>query len=143
MKSVSQIAALLALLCAFVGCDSSPYQLAPVSGKVTFDGKPLAGGVVNFQPRATEDSKTVGPGCTVNCDSEGRFVLKTIDGDDGAVVGTHTVRIYSFSPETAGDSDTDSGRVEKIPLKYNYRSTLTFDVPAEGTDAANFDLTAK
>lgn len=29
---------------------------------------------------------------------------------------------------------------EKVPEQYNERSTLTFEVPAEGTDRANFDL---
>lgn len=30
-----------------------------------------------------------------------------------------------------------------IPLRYNDQTTLTFDVPEGGTDAANFDITSK
>ena len=142
MKRKMRIAALGALLLILSGCNSSPYELAPVSGKITFEGAPLAGGIINMQPIAVGDSKTVGPGSTAKCDNEGRFVLKTLNDDDGAIVGEHRVRIYSFSAETAGNSDTDTGRVEKIPHKFNYQSKLTFTVPSGGTDAANFDLTA-
>jgi hypothetical protein len=30
-----------------------------------------------------------------------------------------------------------------VPPRYNYKSTLTFDVPAAGTDKADFALEAK
>jgi hypothetical protein len=30
-----------------------------------------------------------------------------------------------------------------VPARYNYRSDVTFDVPAEGTDKADFSITTK
>jgi hypothetical protein len=37
-------------------------------------------------------------------------------------------------------SDDGAGWREKLPAKYNQNTTLTFDVPPQGTDQANFDL---
>ncbi len=122
------------------GCDSSKHQLAPVSGIVTLDGEPLSDGVVNFQPMAGKNVN-VGPGSNARTDEQGRFVMNTIDDQPGAIVGKHRVRIYSFSPESPRVDDTDSEPPsERVPHRYNYRSKLTFDVPAEGTSEANFEL---
>lgn len=121
-------------------CSRSPYTLADVSGRVTLDGEPLAGGVVSFQPRAA-GTAAPGPGSTGRLDAEGRFRLTAIDGAPGAVVGTHLVRIYSRSPESApkGDSDAPGSR-ERVPARYNYESSLSFTVEAAGTTAADFEL---
>jgi hypothetical protein len=127
----------------FAGCESKPYALVPVAGTVTLDGQPVPGAVVNFQPRATE-TKSPGPGSTGRCDAEGRFELKTIRKEPGAVVGPHTVRIYSHSPESPAASDTDTGpSKEIIPSRYNYESELTYEVPSGGTSSADFVLTTK
>ena len=31
-------------------------------------------------------------------------------------------------------------KVQQLPLKYNAQTTLEFDVPADGSDKADFDL---
>ena len=124
-----------------VGCTQSEYPLAPVSGMVKLDGQPLADAVVNFQPMATEGNNA-GPGSTGRTDASGRFELTTMDDLNGAVVGKHKVRIYSYSPESPSVSDEDDANtpVEKVPDQYNYRSRLEFEVPSAGTQAADFDL---
>lgn len=131
--------------CALIvtGCESKTYSLVDVSGIVTLDGKPVPGAVVNFQPQAGE-SRSPGPGSTGRCDIDGRFELKTIRDEPGAVMGVHTVRIYSYSPESPPTTDggTESHK-EIIPDRYNYASTLTYEVPAEGTTTADFALTTK
>jgi hypothetical protein len=43
-------------------------------------------------------------------------------------------------------SESEGGAIlarETVPEKYNARTELTFTVPEEGTDQANFDLPAK
>lgn len=124
-----------------VGCGSDHgYQLAPTSGVVTLDGEPLVAAVVNFQPMTSGD-KVLGPGSVGRTDQSGRFELLTVQDDLGAWVGTHKVKIYSYSPETPSIEDTDSGpSQERVPHRYNYQSKLTFEVPEGGTDQANFDL---
>jgi hypothetical protein len=126
------------------GCgSSSKYKLAPVSGTVSLDGQPLSGAAVNFQPSASGDSANVGPGSNAITDDAGHFELNTIHDKVGAVVGSHRVRIYSYSPELPSSQDEDSGpNKERVPERYNYRTQLTFKVPVEGADQANFELTS-
>ena len=131
----------LTCLASVIGCHPPRYKLAPVSGTVTLAGEPLAGGVVSFQPIATAGSD-VGPGSTGRLDDEGRFVLLGPDGAHGAVVGEHWVRIYSHSPESPAVDDVDASETtqERVPVHYNYRTTLRFHVPPSGTQSADFQL---
>src|SRR5687768_9836969 len=57
------------ILCA--GCGDS-LQVAPVSGTITFEGKPLAGATITTQPIATE-SQNPGSGSFGQTDDQGRF----------------------------------------------------------------------
>jgi hypothetical protein len=119
-----------------LGCqDPSPYQFAPISGVVTLDGEPLANAFVNFQPNG-------GPGSTATTDQEGKYSLTTINGEIGAVVGVHTVAIYSVHSQEAPKTDTDTqgGQKERVPMRFNYRTELTLEVLPEGTDKANWEL---
>ena len=118
------------------GCrEKSRYPLAPVSGTVKLDGQPLADAFVNFQPKG-------GLGSTGITDAEGKYTLSTIQGEVGAVVGTHIVSIYSVHSQEAPKTDTDEpgAPVERVPGRYNYETTLTLVVPKEGTREANWDL---
>lgn len=129
------------LLLVCLGCGDRGKPLAPVSGVVTFDGKPLAGGIVNFQPVAAAGSNIAGKGSAATCDDQGRYHMTTVDGQPGAVVGEHRVRIYSPKSKVAASDDRSSSGGEFIPRRYNFDTVLTFPVPSEGTDAANFELT--
>lgn len=131
-------------LVACAGCNPSPFKLAPVSGVVSLDGQPLAGGIVNFQPIVVGNGVIAGPGSTARTGSDGRYTLSTIRGEPGAVAGKHRVKIYSFNAETAKRAGSGAApERERVPPRYNYDTTLTFDVPAAGTDKADFSLEAK
>ena len=141
--------AALALLygAACAGCgDSKEYELAPVSGVVTVDGAPAANVEVAFQPIGGAENPTPGPSSSARADGAGRFELLTIRDEPGAVVGQHRVLITTPRPARSSASDTDAGQPlhkELIPARYNTNTTLTFDVPADGTTAANFELKTK
>jgi hypothetical protein len=139
------VLALCTCLIAAAGCGQKAKPLAPVSGLVTFDGKPLAGGGVTFQPIAPPGSIIAGKSSIARCDAEGRFVLVTIDDKPGAIVGEHEVQIFGPKTKPVGRTDDGGGRnpPELIPRRYNFDTELTFTVPPEGTDKANFDLTSK
>jgi hypothetical protein len=129
---------------ALVGCGSSaPYELAPVSGVVTLNGKAIPHTQIVFQPQGTADNPAPGPGSTAFCDDAGRFELKTVRGEPGAVVGLHGVQIYAHGPPKSVAKDTDDGPQvkEAFPAKYNLQSQLTYEVPAAGSMAADFALT--
>lgn len=140
----------LAIVCSSIapllGCGKSEtYELAPVSGMVTLDGNPVPYTQVTFLPQGTPQQSEPGPGSIATCDDAGRYELKTVRGDVGAVVGTHRIQISSTGPPQAAVNDGGVGPVPKeaFPARYNTNSELTFDVPADGTDAANFELTSK
>jgi hypothetical protein len=135
---------LLGLLILAPGCGGTRY--APVSGKVTLNGEPLANATVSFQPIAPEKSLDAGPGSQGKTDANGMFTLTVRPDLKGAVVGKHRVRITALDPQVGeGDERPPRGGwplADKVPKQYNSETTLTFDVPAGGTDKANFDLTS-
>ena len=141
MKTRSRVPGWLLLLAistlAIGACSHAPKGIAPVSGRVRLDGKPLAGAVITFQPvRGTATADSAG-GSFGHTDAEGRFTLRLVEPDvPGAAVGRHTVTITTAA---IGPSDESRPSGERVPVSWRDGSQ-TFDVPAEGTSAANFDL---
>ncbi len=132
----------LALLVLAAGCGRS--NIAPVSGRVTLDNKPLANASVVFQPDS--DDKNPGPGSQGLTDASGQFTLRLLTGNrNGAVVGWHKVSITAYE---GGDEVPSSGsdivfRKALLPDEYNADTKLRFEVRPEGTTSANFDLKSR
>ena len=129
----------LVFTCVFSGCGGKPsYDLVPVSGRVTLDGQPLANARVNFQPGPGQTNP--GPGSSGVTDAEGRYVLSVTSESDteGAVPGKHMVTISTTSNEEAAN-DAAPAADRSLPRQAGDGS-LTFEVPSEGTDQANFEL---
>lgn len=98
---------LIAILLA-TGCSNKDQlEVAPVSGSVTIDGKPLSSGVVIFTPGQGRAAKGV-------ISSSGTFELSTYQNNDGAIVGSHGVAVV---PLQAGEGDEVVST--KIPPKYH------------------------
>src|SRR5438094_249318 len=78
-------------------------DVVPVSGRVTLNGKPLAGADVIFQPRGnTEAPRPAGTGSIGRTDEQGRFSLRMVKPDQpGAVVGDHSVTIATSTDAPA------------------------------------------
>jgi len=127
-----------------LGCGTEEYELAPVSGRVTLDGKPLAGVKVSFQPASKRpDQPNPGPGSYGTTDEDGRYILQTIEPvADGAVVGPHKVRLRSKLPPQDPADDRAFVYKEIIPARWR-DGTQTFEVPPEGTDQADFKLSSR
>jgi hypothetical protein len=72
-------------------------------------------------------------------DKDGKYTLRLVDNDQaGALPGVNQVMLH----ESSGAAETD-GAAPKIPLKLPPKArdgTLKFEVPASGTDAANFEF---
>ncbi len=124
------------LATAFAGCGSGgrPEGVAPVSGRISLGGEPLAGAIVTFLPVKQGASTSLG-----RTDDEGRFTLLYGGGIQGAQVGQHRVTITTFS---RGNPDADPPRPaspEKVPAQYNRDTTLTADV-VEGSNTIDFEL---
>jgi hypothetical protein len=133
----------LAVVLAAVGCGSKKF--APVSGKVTMNGKALAGATVAFQPIAEKGNAEVAPGSTGKTDANGQFTLKNTKGEPGAWVGKHRVLISLHAVDNPEDDSRPRGgppQKDTIPARYNSESKETFVVPPGGTKEANFTLTS-
>lgn len=136
-------------LVGLAGCGGKPYKVARVSGRVTLDGKPLAKAVVTFVPQATRENIAPGPTAAAFTDDDGRYALGIDRDTPGAVV--NKCRIWITSPTNdPTPPDQDGGppvfkkkAKDRIPEKYNSQTELVYDVPAGGTDQANFDLKSR
>ncbi len=131
---------------ALAGCGKAGY--AHVSGVVTVNGKPYANCMVQFLPESSKDHANPGRGAVGHTDENGRYSLKTVDGVRGAAVGKNQVQIRSeYLKGVKGFEywDPAAGKTVKtnddpIPREWNVQSNHEFDVPAGGTDQANFDI---
>jgi len=132
--TTSGLAYLAVLLC-LAGCGGA--KMAPVAGRVTMDGKPLAETQVIFEPveGLPEDTSTG------ETDADGQYTLRRIDGRQGALVGRHRVKLTTLKPDLASDERSPVPR-DRVPSRYRDGS-LTFDVPEDGTASADFALESR
>jgi hypothetical protein len=111
-------------------------QTVPVSGVVTYRGKPLADVNVVFMPRS-------GPPATGVTDAEGKFELTTLD-QTGAVVGTHQVTVTASQGEIDMPLPGQPPAKPKSPIPTKYAtaesSGLTAEVKAGEDNQFRFDL---
>ena len=141
------LAGLLAVLAALgsAGCGGSELPLGRVTGRVTHQGKPLAGWIIYFVPAR-------GPLASAPIGEEGRYTLSTRRPGDGAVIGTH--KVYFAPPPPAAPAGSETEPVvegPEVPPPSPYASLLpakllspdtsgkTADVQA-GTNQLDFDL---
>lgn len=137
------------------GCESDRFPIAPVSGQVLLNGKPLAGAHVLFQPIPKPGEINAGPESVGLTDADGRFSLKTIEPErTGAMIGNHQVRVtiqeeenrYGGGGDVAEDGEgggAPAGPAKyTIPLRYRLGTELTAEVPPEGTDRIELVLTS-
>jgi hypothetical protein len=114
------------LLVLLSGCGGGGPQVAPVSGTVTLDGKPLPNAEVMFVP--------VGGGrpSTARTVDGGRYELLFKRGQSGAIVGPHSVRIW-VSHEVVRNPP-------KIPARYDSQSELRREVKAGEDNVFDFNV---
>jgi hypothetical protein len=155
MRSASRFGSLLIfapLLSLPLACGGVDYKLAPVSGHVTMDSRPLANATISFYSNGASEF----PASTGRTDDEGNFKLETFDrgaNRDGAVIGESRV-VISINVQNAGKKIDPArkqgmGRPRSaetgdlVPARYNTETTLKFTVPPDGSDQANFALSSK
>jgi hypothetical protein len=132
---------------ALSGCGGAGDELPrePISGTVTFDGRPLASGTIQLQPATGRESVASGGMVT-----EGRF---NIPRPEGPVPGKYSVAIFaaatSDSSSAEGNApDAPTPKIRRslsdlrgtIPPRYNVQTGLTAEVKAGGPNHYTFDL---
>jgi hypothetical protein len=142
LRAVSAVA--VAFL-AMTGCGGK-LGVVPVSGTVSVNGKPAENIAVSFTPIPGQST----PGSTSSgiTDAEGRFELSTVGEHRaaGAVPGKHHV---TLNPKITGldqlSYEEGSKKVARANAAFppNTRDgSLTFEVPANGTNHADFQFTS-
>ncbi len=123
----------------FAGCGQS-YDVAPVSGRITWDGQPAAHVGVLFQPM-TEGPGDPGPGSHGTTDADGRYTLRTVEPDrPGAVVGRHRIRITPPAQQEYDPMD-DLGAPSAVRLPPHFLDgSIEFTIPRGGTNQADLEL---
>lgn len=120
------------------GCGNS--GAVPVSGKVTYNGQPVANANVIFTPK--NGRPAVG-----KTDAEGKYTLSNVGKDDGAVEGVQTVTItpnYDQPPPMIGTPEAKKWKPPKAPFPARYgdpkTSNLTATVTRGDKEPINFEL---
>ena len=121
---------LLACTCWCAGCGSGAPPAGSVSGNVTYNGQPLASGVVIF-----ENEKT-GVGASAELDSSGTYRIESIR------TGQYQVAIQP--PSAPPPEEMEQGaEAPKLNIPDKYLNPQTSDLTAtvnEGTNTADFSL---
>jgi hypothetical protein len=105
---------------------------------VLLNGQPLEFGSVMFQPASGQPA--IG-----EIQSDGTFTLSTFAPNDGAVVGTHKVRIACYESQrrgaAKGPGEQSLGKL-LIPMKYTLfdQSGLNAEVLEEENEPVVFEL---
>lgn len=122
LKSLSLI-----VLVAVVGCTPSDQPpIGRVYGKVTLDGEPLVGVIINFQPES-------GRASTAETDAQGNYDLVYVYGTNGAKVGNNTVS-FRWPDGVEGK--------KALPKKYTGNTKEIVEVKS-GRNTLNWELTSK
>ena len=137
-------------LALMAGCGPDRPETAPVSGRITLGGQPVATGRIIFYPEQGRSAiGAIGP--------EGVYTLTTFEPGDGALLGEHQVTIQATKvtgPAMPSSFEEElrqggSGRAASVPAavqwivpqEYSRResSPLRAEV-ARGQNTVNFDL---
>ena len=124
-----------------IGCGAKRgVEKVIVSGKVSYDGQPVANGQIYFYP--AEGTKGPVSGAPIK---DGAYVARA---KDGVPVGKHSVKIEGYRSRNAsrdGDMLTQSAAggapVQYIPSKYNQSTLLKATIPGDnGKFALDYEL---
>jgi len=115
---------------------AEPFTRVPVSGTVTLDGTPLAGGMIEFDP----PPETKGP-ITSGEIIEGKFA---INKPLGPAAGKYKVKVFGIVPVKVKPNEEPGGTPkpvpDPVPAKYNTETTLETTIPPGGSSTMDFTL---
>jgi len=122
------------------GCSDGSQGLAAVKGKVTYKGKPVPNGTVNFNP--VDGNK---PSASGKIQPDGSYVLETYLGSRpsaGAVIGSHKVIIVAMQDQEGILPEQRAALPPPIvPSKYTHPNTTDLKAEVEKKEnVIDFDL---
>lgn len=140
MKVNRNLLPFLILFLVVLGCGRSGPETYPVTGTVSYQGKPLPLGIVMFVPKQGPSSKPAA------IDEQGHYRLD-------ATAGEHRVAVVAMPPRTGGRPDpTIEGGYDYtgvpeakslIPKKYNHPGTSEIQVVVKAQAMNTIDIVLK
>jgi hypothetical protein len=133
------------------GVKTNRLATVPVKGRITLDGKPLAGVTVTLlRPLPPLGTRTLRADALT--EEDGTFVLSTYTAGDGAPVGSYRVTVARTGrayydgdlPKAPAAKDVNVVPPPAVPAKYTATATtpLTAEI-REGLNEVLLDLTSK
>jgi len=114
----------LPLVAALAGCASSQnadrLPVFPATGKLIYDGRPLAGAYIVLHPKGTADGRAA-PRPHAQAAADGSFALTSYESNDGAPAGDYTLTVELRSLVNHG-GDVTAGP-NTLPAKYGRAET--------------------
>ena len=126
---------MLAVIASAIGCDSS--NLVVVTGKVTYENKPVASGTISFV--SADNASAYG-----DLQPDGSYSLKTDKPGDGAAPGTYKVIVVAMQDQAGLLPELKSPTpAPTVPFKYTSLATtdLTAKVEKGKPNVIDFNLT--
>ena len=123
------VAVLSVVFVSLSGCSRSEFELGIVTGRVTYDGEPLARANVVFQPDGAVGTTSVG-----FTNDAGEYQLVFSRTAKGAIVGGHEVIINVWPTE-------ENPKPIKVPTRYNTATELKAEVKP-GKNRFDFELSS-
>jgi hypothetical protein len=133
----ARLVALIGVAMIFSACGQSGPEKARVSGKVTYNGKPVPKGTITFVPVAQGGRNAVG-----TLETDGSYRLQTEQPGDGAILGEYKVTIYAHDEQVL-DYIPAKPVAPKILAPTKYENPNTTDLKAtvqRGSNTKDFEL---
>jgi len=144
-KGFSVLFSLVAMTCLLMGsgCSANTPHVVPVTGKVSYNGKPLNNGTIMLIPDGE------GFGATGIIQPDGTFTLTSFKKGDGAAPGNYKVTVEVFPDEAetgvaVGLPGAEFGEGQKPPVPVKYSSSATTPLRAivnDGETELDLELT--
>jgi hypothetical protein len=97
--------ALTVLAAGLCGCGGNEFPVAPVTGKVTCQGKPVTEASISFSPFTDDNKVKPGKAAEATLNEKGEFSLNTYGNRDGAVIGKHRVTVIMIDSYKKNDCE--------------------------------------
>ena len=120
-----------------VGC-GQPHDFAQVAGKVTLDGRPLAGVRIWFYPEA--EGREQPPYATGTTDAAGVYKLTAETGAPGALVGKNRVVVNWPLPERDPNKPPPPPPGPPIPIPYTQAADTPLVVEVKAGPPQTIDV---
>jgi hypothetical protein len=132
-------------VCLLQGCGSQYPTTVPIQGTITYRGKPIDKGEVQFSPKddATGARRRLAVG---EVDAQGSYTLSTFTKGDGAMPGEYAVTITLPKRKSGVEVAEGVAPAEQfIPTIYSAldKTPLKATIPADASGTLRFDFVLK